>query len=517
LTVIVMLALLPALSSSAEADDDGRRVHRLSLRDCFLIALDNNLDLIWARKGPETETQRVLAQEAAFDFVLSGGATHREAKQEISNLFSLNEYESDGASVGVSQNLKFGGNYSVELTGGRSIQSGPLVSVPSNYGSDLAMSFNLPLLDGFGKEAATINLELARGNLEISENDLKEQAESIMLSVEEAYWNLVAFEEALQVARQSLQRAQDQLDLNRKKVEVGTLAPIEITLAEAGVANQVEGLIQAETNLVNAMDTLRSYLSVPETSTMWDEIIEPTDKPDFEPVSVELDAAIEAALTNRPDVASSRRLLQNAELNERVARRSLRPSLDLQFRVTPSGNNFETILDPGPDGILGTPDDPPAVTNITGKLSEAISEIPDFNNYDWSVGVGFAMPFGNRADKANYAAARISRERAELVVEGQELGIRVEVRAAVRGIESGVKRVDAARANVVLQRKKLEAEQKKFENGMSTSFEVLEYQNDLASAELSEIQARLDYIKALAALEKAKGTLLESRNLTLGD
>ena len=127
----------------------------------------------------------------------------------------------------------------------------------------------------------------------------------------------------------------------------------------------------------------------------------------------------------------------------------------------------------------------------------------------------FSYPLRNRAAKANYAIAQLNREKSAVDVKNQEQTIRVEVRRAVREVESGKKRVDAARANVVLQRKKLEAEQKKFENGMSTSFEVLTFQNDLADAELAEIRALIDYNKALVALERVKGTLLEARGLTL--
>ena len=125
------------------------------------------------------------------------------------------------------------------------------------------------------------------------------------------------------------------------------------------------------------------------------------------------------------------------------------------------------------------------------------------------------MPIGNRQAKASYARAKISTHQAGTELQNLEQTIRVEVRRAARAVESGVKRVQAAKVNTVLQQKKLDAEQKKFENGMSTSFEVLTFQRDLANAELSEVRALLDYVKSLTALEKAKGTLLEARGLSL--
>jgi outer membrane protein TolC len=150
-----------------------------------------------------------------------------------------------------------------------------------------------------------------------------------------------------------------------------------------------------------------------------------------------------------------------------------------------------------------------------GTTGESIENITKATQDNWNAQLTYRIPIGNRAAKADYARARLLREQSEVDLDNQQQTIRVEVRSAVRGVTSGIKRVEAARVNVRLQQKKLEAEQKKFENGMSTSFEVLTFQNDLADAERAEIQARLDYIKSLAALERAKGTLLESRGLTL--
>ena len=163
--------------------------------------------------------------------------------------------------------------------------------------------------------------------------------------------------------------------------------------------------------------------------------------------------------------------------------------------------------------MLNTFDD---VSVREGRLGTAIGEIPDFESYDYSLSVNYSLPIGNRAAKAGYKIATLNREKSEISLRNTEQSIRVEVRTAVRNVTSGSKRVDAARANVVLQRKKLEAEQKKFENGMSTSFEVLEFQNDLSDAELAEIRAIVDYNKSLIALERAKGTLAPGAGTVAG-
>ena len=161
----------------------------------------------------------------------------------------------------------------------------------------------------------------------------------------------------------------------------------------------------------------------------------------------------------------------------------------------------------------GTPDD----VFSDPSFSDSISNIADRDFDNWNVGVTYRVPFGNRAAKAAYAQSRLSRERSEVNLRNSEQTIEVEVRSAARAVEAGVKRVEAARVNVRLQTENLNAEEKKFENGMSTSFQVLQYQEDLANAELSAVRAMLDYYRALTALERSKGTLLEAHNLSIGE
>jgi len=490
---------------------------RLSLDETLRIALEQNLDLVSARMDPEISEQQVNSQRAAFDPSMFGGAEHSESKQaEITNLFSLTSRDQDGAQFGIRQNFSFGGDASVDLSGGRTQQAGPLVTEEATYGANINMIFNMPLLNGRGKEAATERLVLAKGELKISREQLRAQAHTVLETVENAYWDLVAARESLRIARLSLDRAQDLLELNRKKVEVGTLAPIEITEAEAGVASQEETVIIEETSLQNAEDELRRLLAIPAADRMWEASIIPTDLPTFVEVEVDLEAAIATALMERPELFSATQTLRNREMSERVARRATRPNLDLALAFNPSGNNFESTVDPGPDGIPGTPDD--IVDSFTdGKLVESVSEIFDVDNYSWSAGLNFSYPIGNKAAKASYAVARISKDKARIDLDNQMQSIRVETRRAVRSIHSGVKRVNAARVNVGLQEKKLDAEQKKFANGMSTSFEILTFQRDLANSELSLVNAHLAYIKALVALEKSKGTLLQARGLSLAE
>jgi outer membrane protein TolC len=499
LAIILTATLLPGALMAQETRD-------LSLMEALRIALDNNLDLVSARYRPALAEQDIEIQQSSFDLGLEATVVHSEQVQAATQSSTLSGSNVDRGTVGVQQNLKFGGNYTAGLTTVRQEQAGANVLAPTSYFSTLSFNFNIPLLKGFGVEDTTEQLILSRNALDVSLHDLEGNAETVVQDVEVAYWNMVASREALRISILSLDRAKDQLALNRKKVEVGTLAPIEITVAEAEVASQEESVIVAETGLRDAEDELRRLLAVPEGDAMWEQELIPAELPAYREVQVDLAAALEQAMASRPDIYSARQAVRDRELSQKIAQRGVRHQLDFDGGYSPTGASLPVIdfTDPLNPIILENP-----------SLGDSFSNLPDLDQYSWNAQFTYRVPIGNRQAKAAYARAQISTDQASTDLQNLEQTIRVEVRRAARAVESGVKRVQAAKVNTVLQQKKLDAEQKKFENGMSTSFEVLTFQRDLANAELSEVRALLDYVKSLTALEKAKGTLLEARGLSL--
>lgn len=503
-----VLAALGAslLGTSVGAQEEGVR---LSLDDTLRMALKNNLDLVSARKDPEVSFELVNGQLAVFDpnlnttFSASGFET--EPSEEFQSAGIRKDYAARSSYL---QDFEWGGDVDVALTSSRSSGAGTpffgtdpftgdAVDEPF-YQSTLDLTYNQRLLRGRGRVNTTERLELARGDLEISREELRRQAELTLETVEGAYWDVLAAYRALDVERQALERANDLLDLNRKKVEVGTLAPIEITQAEAGVASQQEGVILAEVTLENVTDELRRLLAVPWGDPLWAQPLHPSDGPQFDPQPIDLEAALAQGLESRPEIHNARKEVLKDELSERVAKNGLKHGLDLSVRFSPEGNSI----------LLGEADP-------VGGIADTYSELGEGDFFSWQGAVTYSVPIRNRAAKSSYRIATLTREKSEIDLDNRIQTVRVEVRRAFRGVDSGVERVTAAKTNVRLQREKLEAEQKKFENGMSTSFEVLTFQNDLADAELGEIRAVLDYMKALAALERAKGTLLAARGLAL--
>jgi outer membrane protein TolC len=524
---LVSLSVAPPQAAPQAALANEENGLRLSLAECLQRALENNLALVIARKDPKIAEVGIQTEKAPFDPVLQASGTYSHNRQDqqedqtITYLDPPNESVSGSntasptdkplrGDLSFGQLLKFGGSYSVNFIYSQSNPSASLVTLGPGltYQAESksrnfvpTLSFTQPLLKGFGTEVNTFSLVLKESNFAISKETLKLRAQTTIQQVENAYWDLLAARAAQNVARESLKLAQDLYDLNKKKVEVGTLAPIEITQAEAGVASREEGVIVADTTVQNAEDNLRMLMAIPKDDPAWSRTILPTDRPKYETQSVDVEATLAKALEVRPEIQTARRQLQDQGLSERVARKNVKHSLDLTATVVPLGKNEQYYTSPARDQITDRP-----FVRQTDTYNES---------FDWSVKLLYGVPIFNRAAKANYEIATLNREQAEIGLKNTEQTIRVDVRTAARNVESGVKRVEAARSNSVLQRKTVEAEQKKFENGMSTSFEVLRIQNDLFSAQLAEIQAILSYTKSLADLERAQGTLLEARGLSL--
>ncbi len=498
--LVFVSATVPATAQELESVE-------LSLEEALRIALENNLDLVSARYVPELSEQNITLAESNFDANFSAFVDRSEQESAATQLSTVTGSESDTINLGVQQNLTMGADYTVGFQALQQVQTGPNVVAPGQWFSAFFLQFNLPILKGFGTKVTTEQLVLARQDFDISKSDLEGRAETTIEIVEGAYWDVVAAREALRIARLALRRAEDLLELNRKKVEVGTLAPIEITQAEAGVASQEEEVIVAEAALLDAEDELRRLLAIPPSDPMWNMQILNATRPVFEEIDIDVEASIAEAIQQRAEVRSAEQTLENRVLQERVAKRQVRHQLDFTASYTPQGASLDV-----PGIVLGQT---VLFPEEDANFQESFSNIFNGDVFNWNARLTYRVPIGNRAAKAEYARARLAREQSQVDLQNQEQTVRVEVRRSARAVESGIKRVEAARKNVELQQKKLDAEQKKFENGMSTSFEVLTFQNDLADAELAEIRARLDYIKALAALERSKGTLLESRGLEL--
>jgi outer membrane protein TolC len=332
----------------------------------------------------------------------------------------------------------------------------------------------------------------------------------IVFAVEEAYWNLAYSLENLKVRQQSLKLAQDLLAKNQRAVEVGTLAPIEILSAQAEVATREADILTADTEVKNNEDRIRTIINLPEEEMRLALPVRPADKPKFEERKSNVDEALLTAMQNRPELKSLKIDLSSENLNLGFAKNQLLPRLDLTASYYSPGVSGDQILYLNDDPLTGV-----IVGKIPGSSSNALKDSFAFKYNNWSVGLTLGIPLNTVFSRAAVAQAKLNLEQVTLRLKNQEQTIYLEIRNGVRSVESNYKRVQSYRLARELAEKKLQAEEEKLKVGLSTNYFVLTYQRDLSDARIAELRSIVDYVISVASLEKATGTNLKNKGISV--
>ncbi|BDU72488.1 TolC family protein [Mesoterricola silvestris] len=498
-SMVPVLAMCCSLGAQTPAPEG----KHLSLQEAIQISLRNNLQVDIARQAREETQSGYLFSQGAFDWNLSAQAqSSRIDTASNSPLFKgsstvvASQYTSYGRSLTVDMNKAFvwGGSVKFEYAPVYSYYRGLTLGtpdVPSNnsypYTGSLSATYSQNLLSGFGREVTTAPMVVAQKNAQAADFTFQLAIINLVASTEGQYWDLVFAERNLANKKVSLELAQKQLKENTIRMQVGTMAPIDVTSAEAQVAQAEQDIIKAEAALANARDALvRSLYPNAERPAALDT----TDSPTLAHIQLDEAAATKMAIDRRVELKSARIGKDIAQLNAKVAQNRTLPTLSAFGTYTGNSNNYDSLS--------------PVNKDLTG------AKYPGY-----TVGLQFAMPIQNRAAKGTLSAARAALRSKELGLRDQELSIVLEVRTALRNVEASEKGVKAAEKTRYFQQKNLEAEQKKFENGMSTNFVVLQVMTNLDNAKSAELQAQIAYAKSVTALEQAVGNLMEARNLTI--
>ena len=369
------------------------------------------------------------------------------------------------------------------------------------YSSDLALTVTQPLLKDFGIDLNKREIYIAANDQKISDHQFTEKVINTLTEAENIYWDLVFSIEDLKVKETSLQRARDLERQVKAQVDVGTLAELEILQAKSEVASRDEQLLNAKNLIEDNEDNLKSILNLPFDSEDGLKKIIPADSPVFDPGKEDpLDEALKIALTQRPDLLAKKMELGNRNIETKYNENQMLPTLDL---VTSLGLN----------GLSG--DSGSGASKVEGAYDKALSEAFSTDFRLWQFGINLSYPLGNRAAKSRLAAKRLEVAQLLLDIKDLEKNIVVEVREAHRQIETDIKRVQATRVAQKLAEEKLNAEEKKFEVGLSTSFNVLEFQEDLAEEQSNAIKAIIDYNKSRSRLNQVIARTLEAHDIKL--
>lgn len=488
-----------APATAAQPRDQGP-VRRLSIDDAVATALEQNLDLQVQRINPQLQDLSIAQFKAAYtpNFVstvntsgstqpstsfLSGSANGITSGQTRFN-FGLSSLTS-----------WYGGTYDVRWNNARNTTNNAFSTFNPQLNSSISATYSQPLLRNFKINGAHQQLLVSQKNKEISDVQLQQSIALTTRTVRNAYYDLIFAIGNLAVQRQSLQLAQQSLKDNRARVEIGTMAPLDIVQAEAEVATREESVIIAEAQIDRQQDVLRALIYNPSSPEFWTARIEPTDTVTFVPTQVDLPGAVKRALTERTDIVNARKNIELNDFNIKYYRNQSRPDVTASVNYNASaiaGTQVTRARDP----ITGLPTG--AVVSSVGKsyfsgLGSAFSG--DFPG--WSLQFDVSYPVGKSAAEAQYARARLQQTQSERQVSSLELSITNQVRDAARTVETNAKRVDATRSSRVLAERRLEAEEKKYQAGMTQNFFVLQAQRDLNVARNNELSALIEYAKSV--------------------
>jgi outer membrane protein len=462
---------------------------QLSVEDAVAVALANNLSLVIDRYTRSQAEHSIFSNLGIYDTRLFADAGYADTQQATASELEASKFKTANFNLGLSQLFPTGGDLTVGYDNTRTETNLVFQSLNPAYESNLAARFVQPLLRDFGRLATERNIMVARVNSDISQSAFEEIIANTIQSVENAYWNLVEARSQVGVDEESLTLAQQLHDQNKVRVDVGTLAPLELVQSESGIATREEAIIRSQYAVGNAEDTLRRLLNVPQGEE-WSQSIVPTTPAEAERTTLDLEEGLKAAIERRPELERLRLAEKSAQIDADYAKNQVRPRLDLTARY-------------GLGGIGG------------GSFGDPVEQITGFDFPIWGVGLTFAYPLQNRTARENKVIADLEVEKTAAITEDLMQQLSTEVRVAVRAVDAAGKAIDSANVSVRLAERNLDAEHKRYDNGMSTSFQLLEIQEDLTQARSRQVFALAAYRRALVEYYRATGRLLEETGVVL--
>lgn len=471
----------------------------LTIQEAVQRAMEKNLDIAVARVTPRLTDFTIAGLQANYRVNLTSAASNTKStdlpRLLTQGISAPTPRMSEAWSAGVAQNLWWGGgNYSVSWTNSRvNAQSNVNVRNPQ-FQSGLTANLTQPLLRGFKIDSTRAALRTNRISQQNDEISLDATTASTQANVRNAYWDLVNAIQSVEAAQNSFDLAARLVKDNQARVEIGTLAPIDVVTAQSEEANRRLALVQAQANVRTTELALKRFIVSGTDDPVWTSSINPVDRPPTVPEPIDLEGAVKRALTQRTDLQQSKNNLQISDINLRNQVDLTRPQLNLVGTYGLAGLGGPFLLRTGTvDPITGTP----ATTTVPSGYLDALRNITGFDAPTWTVGFQFAYPLGQSAQEANVARSRLALEQTQSNLKALELQIATEVTNAALTVQSSLESVQATGVARELAQKKLEAAQSKFEVGMATNFEVVQAQRDFADARNSELRAILNYRKAL--------------------
>jgi outer membrane protein len=471
---------------------------RLTVEDAVKMALDHNLDLSADRLDPQISDTQVAAAAGAYTPTFNTGVNSNNQLQPPSSFLIPSATRTDviSSNTGLSQRLPwFGTSYSVSWTTTHTNSNSFLNSYNPLLQSGLGINASQPLLRDLQFDSARNQLATSRTNRDIADTRLRESIVQTTANVRSAYWNFVSAVATVEARRSALELARELERVNKAKVSVGTSPPLDLVSAQAEVASDQEQLIIAETAVKQTEDSLRVLIFDTSVRENWNIKLEAIDTPPIATPTLDIEAAVTRALSERADLLRARKDIENAQTNVKFANNQRLPDVRLTAQYQTNGLGGTQVLRTG--GFPGTIVGPGDVT----PFSSVLNQLFNASYPTWVVGVNVAYPVGQSVEQANYARARLQQSQTVERLKGDQARAIQQIRDAGWKVEMNTKRIDTTRAARELADQRLDAERKRYEVGMSTSFLVIQAQRDLAQAKVNELSAILSYDLSLVDFE----------------
>jgi outer membrane protein len=485
---------------------------KLSEADAIRLVLENNLDVVTDRYDPRLSEFDVLREYGIFDpkfttTLTAGRRTVPQSNIVTTGVASLTSLEHT-ANFSFSQLFQTGTSYTIDYTNFRQSSNSRRNFINPFLSSGLRATITQPLLRNFGILPNKRPILIARNNKEISDYVFAERLITLVNQVQSLYWEIVFGREDIKVKQRSLDLATKTNEDNKRQVEIGTLAPIEVVKSESEIANRKEQLITAQYTLEQYEDQMKKYISSLGDPAQITSRVEPIDKT-LSPLAFkdfDLVQAVSYAIEARPEIKQYKKDIENQEINVRYFKNQLLPNVNLNLVY-------------GTNALVGQPRilDPDVLVFLGEGYRDSLHQLLGRDYPAYSASVTVEVPIKNRGGQADYARANFAKRQAERRLKALEQRIALEVRNTHTALEMNRARIEAAQKARELSERNLEAEQKKFQLGTSTIRFVLEEQRNLAEAQTNEVRALVDFTKAKNDLERAMGKTLEVQNIRIED
>jgi outer membrane protein TolC len=471
----------------------------LSLEECIRVALEHNLEIQITRLDPQLAGFTLAGSYANYDPTFNASGWH-DYSQSASGRNADNEpvgfrqTDTDNVNAGINGLLPWGFTYNLGtiMSGSQGFNSFLGTNVPTQNAFDsVGISMRQPLLKNFWIDSTRLQIFTAKKNLKISEAGLRNQIILTVTQVEEAYFNLIFQNENVKVQEKALELAERLVAENRRRVEVGALAPLDEKQAESQAATSRANLLDAQANRDTAERVLKALLS--DDYNVWMDVrIEPTEALLAIPQTLDLQSGWRRGLEQRPDLQQARYQIEIQTKRISYGRNQLFPQLDL---FGDYGYTGSTITEDG--------------------IGAGLPQITDRENPNYTYGVSISLPLANTGARNALKSAKVTKEQLQLQLRQLEQRALITIENSMSDARIGYERVGVTHQATLYAEAALQAEQTKLEKGKSTTFVVLQLQTDLTQARSAEIRALADYNIYLARLAQNEGSTLDRRKIDL--